>query len=708
MNHLFPFRPRTGRASRPPCWHPGRLFAAALGLLLVGALPAYAQTQQARFTKVGGLAIGDYAYKLQVVGDLAYVANNQGGMKIINVSNPAAPVLVGEFATGVFATGATAQNLAVVGDRAYVGAAEEGLVILDVSNPAAPSHVGTYNTPGVAYGVQVAGNLAYVADSRAGLQIIDVADGANPVRVGRFDTPGEAADVQVVGKIASVADVASGLQLIDVTDPATPSRLGGYNTPGAAYAVQVVGNLAYVADGPAGFHVLDISNPLSPSLVSTTTGVRAIDITVVGQLAYIAGAGVGGLLVYDVSDPAKPVLAGQVGSGTEVYGMQVVGNRIFLANGIAGLQIFEVHVVQTQSLSWNPPATIAFTDQPLLLDATSTSGLPVTYSVLSGPATVQGNQLTVTGFGRVTVRASQAGDSAYASATTDQTVIIGPPQLVAQMTDLAPEVSWAARVNGLRLQGRESLASETPWQQVTLPWVEGNGRVRVNVETSPFRFFRLQGYSGQGDPLELTGWNRDVVLENALPSRATAFSSYGSAWFESGLGGRLDGLPANRTFLSQVTPEVLFQFQPYNGFNTLWLNNSRRTNSLVLVTPSAYSKIFVLAHSAGGGGNGTLRVHYADGTSSAPVPFFAPDWWDGSPASPTRRPAIQGLAWSTTIASFTYDQRSPGFSFHQTDIDLGSGPDAGKVITRLEFVKPAVPEVTGIYAVSGIAMPPSP
>jgi hypothetical protein len=288
----------------------------------------------------------------------------------------------------------------------------------------------------------------------------------------------------------------------------------------------------------------------------------------------------------------------------------------------------------------------------------------------------------------------------------DRTVAISLPRMDAQTAGLAQEVSWAAGLNGLRLQGRESLAADTSWQQVTLPWVEANGQVRVNVETSPFRFFRLQGFSGQGEPLELTGWNRDVVLENALPSRATAFSSFGSAWFESGLGGRLDGLPTNRTFLSRVTPEVLFQFQPYTGFNTLWLNNTRRTNSLVLVTPSACSKLFVLAHSAGGGGNGTVRVHYADGTSSAPMPFFAPDWWDGSPASPTRRPAIQGLAWSTTVASFTYNQVAPGFSFHQTDLDLSTGPNAGKVITRLEFVKPAAPEVTGIYAVSGIAIPP--
>ncbi len=708
MNHLFSFRPPLGRASCPRRLSPGRLIATTLGLLLVGVLPADAQTQEARFTRVGGIALGDYAYKVQVVGDLAYVANDLGGMKIINVSNPAEPVLVGAFATGVFANGATAQNLAVVGDRAYVGAAEDGLVILDVSNPAAPSYMGTYNTTGVAYAVQVAGNLAYVADSHAGLQIIDVADGSNPVRVGGFNTPGEAVDVHVVGNVAHVADAGFGLQLLDVTDPATPTRLGGDNTPGTAYAVQVVGNLAYVADGAAGFQVLDLSDPLNPSRVSTTTGVRAIDITVVEQRAYVAAAGVGGLLVYDVSTPANPLLLGGIGSGTEVYGVQVVGNRIFLANGLAGLQIFDVRWVQTQSLTWNLPATLAFTGQRLVLDATSTSGLPVTYSLLSGPATVQGNELTVTGPGRVTVRASQAGDSAYASATVDRTVAIGLPRMDAQTAGLAQEVSWAAGLNGLRLQGRESLAADTPWQQVTLPWVEANGQVRVNMETSPFRFFRLQGFSGQGEPLELTGWNRDVVLENALPSRATAFSSFGSAWFESGLGGRLDGLPTNRTFLSRVTPEVLFQFQPYTGFNTLWLNNTRRTNSLVLVTPSACSKLFVLAHSAGGGGNGTVRVHYADGTSSAPMPFFAPDWWDGSPASPTRRPAIQGLAWSTTVASFTYNQVAPGFSFHQTDLDLSTGPNAGKVITRLEFVKPAAPEVTGIYAVSGIAVPPSP
>jgi len=156
-----------------------------------------------------------------------------------------------------------------------------------------------------------------------------------------------------------------------------------------------------------------------------------------------------------------------------------------------------------------------------------------------------------------------------------------------------------------------------------------------------------------------------------------------------------------------VTPEVTFQLQPYNGSNTLFLNFHRRTNSLAMATPSAYSRLYVLASSSNGGANGTLRIHYGDGTSSTPQLFFAPDWWDGSPASPTRRPAIQGLARSSSAASFIYDPATPGFSLHQTDFDLSTGPDASKVITRLEFVKGNATAMTGIFAVSGIAVAPT-
>ena len=55
---------------------------------------------------------------------------------------------------------------------------------------------------------------------------------------------------------------------------------------------------------------------------------------------------------------------------------------------------------------------------PITLNASATSGLPVSFSVIEGPATVSGNILSLTGSaGLVIVRASQEGDATYAPAT---------------------------------------------------------------------------------------------------------------------------------------------------------------------------------------------------------------------------------------------------------------------------------------------------
>jgi hypothetical protein len=55
------------------------------------------------------------------------------------------------------------------------------------------------------------------------------------------------------------------------------------------------------------------------------------------------------------------------------------------------------------------------------LSATASSVLPVSFSIVSGPATVVGNNLTVTGTGTITVRASQNGNANWnAAATADQ------------------------------------------------------------------------------------------------------------------------------------------------------------------------------------------------------------------------------------------------------------------------------------------------
>jgi hypothetical protein len=58
----------------------------------------------------------------------------------------------------------------------------------------------------------------------------------------------------------------------------------------------------------------------------------------------------------------------------------------------------------------------AFGEPAFPLNASASSGLPVTFEVVSGPATLSGNLLTITAQGTITVRAAQSGNANYAAA----------------------------------------------------------------------------------------------------------------------------------------------------------------------------------------------------------------------------------------------------------------------------------------------------
>ncbi len=57
-----------------------------------------------------------------------------------------------------------------------------GLRVIDVSDPAAPVEIGAVDTPGSAEAVEVVGEIAYVAAYSAGLRVIDVSNPTAPFR----------------------------------------------------------------------------------------------------------------------------------------------------------------------------------------------------------------------------------------------------------------------------------------------------------------------------------------------------------------------------------------------------------------------------------------------------------------------------------------------------------------------------------------------
>ena len=96
--------------------------------------------------RVGAITNAQWAYTLDVVGHLAYVGieGNGGGLKIYEVQNPAAPVLLGGLALDNSQQYVGVSDVVVSGERAYIAAGNRGLQILDVSNPAEPARIGQY------------------------------------------------------------------------------------------------------------------------------------------------------------------------------------------------------------------------------------------------------------------------------------------------------------------------------------------------------------------------------------------------------------------------------------------------------------------------------------------------------------------------------------------------------------------------------------
>jgi hypothetical protein len=83
-----------------------------------------------------------------------------------------------------------------------------------------------------------------------------------------------------------------------------------------------------------------------------------------------------------------------------------------------------------QSISFGPLSGQTYGVAPITLSATATSGLPVSFAVISGPAMLSGSVLTVTGAGNVVVEASQTGNTAYsAAAPVDVSFMVSPATL---------------------------------------------------------------------------------------------------------------------------------------------------------------------------------------------------------------------------------------------------------------------------------------
>ncbi len=104
--------------------------------------------------------------------------------------------------------------------------------------------------------------------------------------------------------------------------------------------------------------------------------------------------------------------------------------------------------LQSQTIVFDPITTKVFGVAPFTVKAVASSGLAVTYSIVSGPATIAGSTVTITGAGVVTVRANQAGNASYNPAFADISFTVDKAPATITLNTLSQVYTGIAKTPG--------------------------------------------------------------------------------------------------------------------------------------------------------------------------------------------------------------------------------------------------------------------
>lgn len=152
------------------------------------------------------------------------------------------------------------------------------------------------------------------------------------------------------------------------------------------------------------------------------------------------------------------------GVGTVVIRASQAGDANWQAAPVR--QISFVVSKAAQTLVFVPIGSKTFGDAPVTLSATSSSGLPVTFSVVSGPGSLVGNRLSLNGAGDVVVQASQPGNDLHQAASVTQTVTVAR---ASQSLSWSPESSLTYRTNLIALDAKASSGLPAGYRVVSGP-----------------------------------------------------------------------------------------------------------------------------------------------------------------------------------------------------------------------------------------------
>jgi len=345
------------------------------------AVPSWLSMDMGDLTllKSFGLGTSFASFDAINVGNYAYLVG-QTGLKIVDITNPNNPILLGSYSTGTYS------SITVIGNYAICSFFQSNhFDVLNISNPASITLVTTYTFPYTSFTTIFSGNYVYAIPSYnigAGtytnyFYIVNIANPAAPSLVASINLGTATQNFYftcVSGKYAYMITQGSGVPSLMIYDVSNPSSPVFVKTMSQYIDGAVVKNNYLFSSSGTDINTYDITQITNPILLQSfylgvSLSIYPLNLSIQGNYLYVFGQ-ISGLKVFNIQNPANAYLVASFDSlGSGSFGGFVSGNNILVADEQAGLTIINA---QQRVLSGTP--TLA--DRGLLLiDAITSDNL---------------------------------------------------------------------------------------------------------------------------------------------------------------------------------------------------------------------------------------------------------------------------------------------------------------------------------------------
>jgi len=282
---------------------------------------------------LGAIETLDLPMAVDVEDDVLCIADRFGGLHVVDVTDPGAPVVL---ATQPLA--GTAWDVAIEDGIAYVASGLAGLQVVDVRSPASPVRLGalTIEKGGssiAALGVDVRNGLVTIVDDTKGVHLVDVSDPSEPLLIDILASTARGA--VIADDHLLVVDAGAGLVVADHAGEVETTL----DLAGSLRAIATGPDIGVVAADRAGIVVLSLAGGVQA--IGGLESRRAVDVALRGRIACVADAREG-LLLVDLAYPAHPVMIGASDIPSAPRGVAIEGNSVFVADMATGVHVFDV------------------------------------------------------------------------------------------------------------------------------------------------------------------------------------------------------------------------------------------------------------------------------------------------------------------------------------------------------------------------------